>query len=404
MKMSVDDRPLGSFDPLWPEFVADPYPFYLRLMTNDPVHKVDSSGVWWVTTYADVLRVLGWREFSNEAPIDSQHPQPEVRLAYDVGIPRHMILRDPPDHVRLRSLVSRSFTPGVVEGMRGRVSEIADELLDRVESRGGSMDLIEDFAFPLPAMVIAELVGIPSEDRTRFRVWSEQMVRAVDDTQPEVAIEEAGRGLRELVKYLEELIEARRQDKRDDLLSNLIAVEEKGDRLSTSELITMIALLINAGHETTTSLIGTGILALLENHAQLDLLRSEEEHMRTAVEELLRYQSPVQRLRRYALADTEIGGKLVRKGDAVEAIIAAANRDHTVFKDPDHLDITRAINPHLAFGRGIHLCLGAPLVRVEAPVAFQALLQRFPHLSLDGIPRWKQNTRVRGLASLPLAF
>jgi cytochrome P450 len=230
------------------------------------------------------------------------------------------------------------------------------------------------------------------------------MVRAVDDTQPEDAIEEAGRGLGELVKYLEQLIEARRRDKRNDLLGNLISVEEKGDRLSTSELITMIALLINAGHETTTSLIGTGVLALLENRAQLDLLRSEKELMRTAVEELLRHQSPVQRLRRYALADTEIGGKHVKKGDAVEAIIAAANRDRTVFKDPENLDITRAINPHLAFGRGIHLCLGAPLVRVEAPVAFQALLQRFPHLRLDGTPRWKQNTRVRGLASLPLAF
>jgi cytochrome P450 len=249
-----------------------------------------------------------------------------------------------------------------------------------------------------------EFLGVPPEDRRRFQSLSEQMISTVDDTHPKQTVYDASKGLRELVKYLEALVAERRSNRGDDLLSNLVAVEEQADRMSTAELLSMAALLVNAGHDTLTGLIGTGTLRLLQNRDQLELLRAQRDLMGTAVEELLRFDPPFQRLHRYARSNLEIGGKSIKRGEPVEAIMAAANRDPTVFSDPDHLDIRRANNPHLGFGRGIHSCLGAPLARVEASVALQILIERFPNLRLAAQPEWNANTRMRQLRSLHVAL
>ena len=393
------------YNPLLPEFHANPYPFYRRLREEDPVHA-SPLGIWVLTRYDDAVAVLRDARFGREGIAELA----EARLGPGRTRPtntRDMLFRDPPDHTRLRALVSRAFTPRVVEAMRPHIQEIVDGLLDRVEDARG-MDIIEDLAYPLPVRVICEMMGVPTSDQEIFRRWSADIARSLDaalfpaDSEVVTRGQAATDALRD---YFRALIDVRRKDPRPDLLTGLIAAEEQGDKLSEAELLSTCILLLIAGHETTVNLIGNGLLALLQNPAQQRLLADDPALIQTGVEELLRYDGPVQRTSRMAMADVEIGGKQIPKGSVVVAAIGAANRDPACFADPERLDVTRKDNRHIAFGFGIHFCLGAPLARIEGQVAIGTLLRRMPALKLcSDTPQWRESSVLRGLKTLPVTF
>ncbi len=391
------------FNPMAPEFLADPYPTYHRLRAEDPVH-CNPLGFWVLTRYDDVVAMLRDPRFVKEPMIAAV----AARFGIAPGtIGLSMLDRDPPDHTRLRSLVSKAFTPRVVERLRPHIQEIVDGLLDRVEG-AGAMDLIEQFAYPLPVMVICELLGVPVEDHERFKEWSLDLARGLDaimlPPDSEVA-QRSGAARHGLTTYFRELIAARRAAPRDDLMSALIAAEEAGDKLSPDELLASCILLLVAGHETTVNLIGNGTLALLRHPAERRRLRENPGLIASAVEELLRYDGPVQRTARMPGEDVAIGGRTIAKGEMVMPFIGAADRDPAQFPDPDRLDITRADNRHIAFGLGIHFCLGAPLARVEGQIAINTLVQRLPKLALaTERPEYRQSLTLRGLKALRVAF
>ena len=314
-----------------------------------------------------------------------------------------MLDLDPPDHTRLRSLVHKAFTPSLVEQMRSRTQAIADELLDRVVWLG-EMDLISDFALPLPMTIITEILGVPTKDHDKFHRWSKAVV-SLTSPSPTLRVIPA---VWKFIRYLRQFFKLRRRDPQDDLVSALIKAEEAGDKLNEDELLAMVFLLLIAGHETTVNLIGNGTLALLENPIEMSKLRSEPSLVKPAVEELLRYTSPVlMTTERYALENAIVHGVTIPRGEMTLGVIGSANRDETVFDEPDELHITREPNKHLSFGQGIHFCLGAPLARMEAQIAFTALLQRLPDLRLKNSPqslRWRPSMILRGLASLPVRF
>ncbi len=392
------------YNPLLPEFHANPYPFYRRLREQDPVHA-SPLGAWILTRYDDAVMVLRDPRFGREGMADLL----EARLGYDTDVShtRDMLFRDPPDHTRLRGLVSRAFTPRVVEAMRPHIQDIVDGLLDRLEA-GHGMDVIEDLAYPLPVTVICEMLGVPIADQNVFKQWSADIARSLDAAilPADSEVIPRGREARDALRaYLRSLIATRRKSPRADLLSALIAVEEEGSKLSEGELVSTCALLLIAGHETTVNLIGNGLLALLQHPDQLRALLDNPALIQTAVEELLRYDGPVQRTGRMATADVEIGGKQIPKGSVVVAAIGAANRDPAQFPDPERLDIARRDNRHIAFGFGIHFCLGAPLARIEGQVAIGTLLRRMPALELvSGTPEWRESSVLRGLKTLPVTF
>jgi hypothetical protein len=393
-----------SFNPMDPEFVADPYPMYHRLRAEDPVHR-SPLGFWVLTRYEDVVAVLRDPRFAKEAI--AAFVARRIGVDATVGIGVSMLDRDPPDHTRLRSLVSKAFTPRVVEGIRPRIQEIVDDLLDRAEDQG-AMDLIEDFAYPIPVIVICEMLGVPVADHERFRGWSLDLARGLDATllgpQSDVALR-ASDSRRALADYFRELIAERRDSPRGDLLSALIAAEEAGDKLSENELLATCILILVAGHETTVNLLGNGTLALLRHPEQLRLLRDSPGVIGTAVEELLRYDGPVQRTARVPSADATIDGRKIEAGEMVMPFIGAADRDPAHFPDPDRLDLARADNRHVAFGMGIHFCLGAPLARLEGQLAINTMVHRFPKLSLaTDRPQYRQSLTLRGLTSLPVTF
>jgi len=395
---------MKSFNPMDPEFLADPYPTYHRLRAEDPVHQ-SPLGFWVLTRYEDVSAVLRDARFIKE-PLAAL-----VAARFGADVPRGMGLsmldRDPPDHTRLRALVSKVFTPRVVEGLRPRIREIVDGLIARVHAVG-TMDLIEEFAYPIPVNVICEMMGVPVKDHERFKGWSLDIARGLDSVwlPPDSEIPRRSAAARHAISgYFRELIAARRASPRGDLLSALIAAEEAGDKLSEEELMATCILILIAGHETTVNLIGNGVLALLRHPDELDRLRRTPALITSAVEELLRYDGPVQRTARVASDDATIGGRTIRKGDMVMPFIGAADRDPAQFPDPDRLDLSRADNRHLAFGWGIHFCLGAPLARVEGQIAIDALVRRLPRLALVGdTPEYRQSLTLRGLKTLPVKF
>jgi cytochrome P450 len=318
-----------------------------------------------------------------------------------------MLFQDPPDHTRLRALVSKAFTPRAVEAMRPRIQEIVNELLDRVVPTG-TMDIIADLAYPLPVTVICEMLGVPVPDQGPIRQWSTDLARSLDAVGLPGDPEIAARGTQArhaLGEYFRGLIPERRQHPRSDLLSALIAAEEAGDRLTESELLAMCVLLFVAGHETTVNLIGNGVLALLNHPGELRRLQEDPTLTPSAVEELLRYDSPVQRTARIPSTEVEIDGRKIKPGAVVVAAIGAANRDPTKFVDPDRLDLGRRDNRHVSFGFGIHACLGAPLARLEAQVAIGTLARQVPRLRLatDRL-EWRESSTLRGLKTLPVAF
>jgi pimeloyl-[acyl-carrier protein] synthase len=396
--------PALEFNPFLPEVHADPYPLYHRLRTEDPVHR-SGSGLWVLTRYADVVAVLRDPRMSSDPRRSAQSQllarDTDGQYPWQDGAPS-MLFLDPPDHTRLRTLVNKAFTPAAIGRLRARVEELAERLLDRVAG-AGEMDLVDDFAYPLPVTVICELLGVPAQDQTRFRVWSSALVHLLDPLVAEDAFQRALEARTALRGYLGALVAERRAHPADDLLTALVAAEDEGHRLSEAELVSMCLLLLIAGHETTVNLIANGTLALLAHPAERARLAADPGLAASAVEELLRYDSPVQLVGRHLLADLEVGGRPLRQGETVIAVLGAANRDPAQFPDPDRLDLSRSPNRHVAFGGGIHFCLGATLARMEAQVALTALLRRFPDLAPgDSPPTWRDTVTLRGLASLPL--
>jgi cytochrome P450 len=390
-------------EPLSPAAKPNPHPIYARLRASRPVYPVtmpDGSRLWLITRYDDVEQALRDPRLVKQLP-DLEDIPPEV-----MPVMGHMLNRDPPDHTRLRALVHKAFTPRLVSGLRPRIQQIADDLLDAVQPTG-AMDLIDDYAFPLPMIVITELLGVPSHDRDRFRKWSNAVLSS-EPTADQLLSEGTQAGMVAFIDYLRALMEDKRANPRDDLISKLILAEEQGDTLDEDELLSMIFLLILAGHETTVNLIGNGILALLRHPEQLRALIEDPSLIASAIEELLRYDGPVETATfRYASTDVEVGGTAIPKGDAVLVVITSANRDETHFPDADRLDVTRTDNRHVAFGKGIHFCLGAPLARLEGQIAIGTLLRRMPALRpampLDQLA-WRPGLILRGLQSFPVVF
>jgi pimeloyl-[acyl-carrier protein] synthase len=324
------------------------------------------------------------------------------------NLPRSMLMRDPPDHTRLRALVNKAFTPRVIEGMRAHIQAIVDRLLDKVQG-ARSMDVIDDLAYPLPVTVICEMLGVLLDDQNAIRGWSSDIARSLDAIGLMADPDIVARGVaarRNLTEYFRRLLPERRQHPKVDLLSLLIGVEEQGDRLNEGELLAMCLLLFIAGHETTVNLIGNGTLALLEHPDQMARFKDDPALIPSAIEELLRYDSPVQWTARITTASVELGGREIPSGSMIIAAIGAANRDPSHFSDPDRLDIARADNRHVSFGFGIHFCLGAPLARVEGQIALGTFLRRMPDLALQtgATLDWRESSALRGLKRLPVTF
>jgi hypothetical protein len=396
----ADGDPWRGANPLDPAFRADPHPFLKRLRETDPVNETP-IGIWRLTRYDDCVRLL--TQVSTGVRL-TDGSFPGETLIPSGGPAQFMLQQDPPNHTRLRKLVSKAFTPRAIERLRARAQAITDAQLDRVATRG-AMDVIADLALPVPSTMICEMMGVPLDDRERFTEWTAQathllafMLSPPDVIERGIAAAGALRG------YFEELIEARRRHLTDDILSDLIRAEEAGDRLSNSELISQSVGLLIAGFETTIGLIGNGVLALLRHPDQLALLRARPELIGGAVEECLRFDGPIMLTPRFLHADAEFGGRIIPQDSQVWAILFAANRDPAQFADPDRFDITRTENPHLAFGGGTHFCLGAHLARMEAQVAIGTLVRRLraPALVTDELEWGRSLFRVLG--SLPVRF
>lgn len=389
------------------ELGGSPFPLYARLREIGPVVPQPTAGrpVWVVTRMAEAVQVLrdparftvDSRTLSSSAPVDAG-----ASFFTDGS---SMLSVDDPDHRRLRALVSKAFTPQYVEGLRSRVQEIADALLDRVQDKG-HMDVVEDYAFPLPINVIAEMLGVPDSEWPRVRAWSEGLANGLGRMGEDS--EGLAQQLRAFGGWAAQLVHTKREHPAGDLTSQLVGVEEEGERLSERELISMILLLIFAGHETTSNLISTGTLVLLDHPDQLARLREDLGLVPSAVEELLRFHGPaITAGPRFATEDVEVGGHQLQKGDLVMVALFSANHDDRQFTDSEDLDVARHMQRHLAFGYGIHTCLGAPLARLEGDVAFTTLLRRMPELHL-AIPResvtWQPRLNTWTLPSLPVAF
>ncbi len=392
-----------------PAFKAEAYGYYARLRLEAPVHPVKlptGRTAWLVSRYDDVQALLKDERLVKNIQ-NAESAKPPLVLPGFLGavqaLQRNMLDLDAPDHTRLRGLVHQAFTPRLIERMRGRVQTLADELLHKARGKG-SFELIQDYALPIPLTVISEMLGIPAQDQLRFHRWINRAMTVTTAAGGLLALP----AILNSVRFLRRIIEARRAVPQDDLISGLVQAEDSGQKLSADETVAMVFLLLTAGHETTVNLIGNGTFALLQNPEQLDRLRSEPTLYKTAIEELARFYSPVElATERYTREATEIAGVTIPKGQLVYGVLASANRDENQFERPNTLDLGREKNRHLAYGQGIHYCLGAPLARLEAQVAFQTLLTQIPKLRL-AVPaeqiEWRRGIQLRGLAKLPLVF
>jgi cytochrome P450 len=396
---------VAAFAPHDAAFVADPYPAYAELRAAGRIHYYGDTNQWIVPHYADVNDLLRDRRFGRTYLHLADHAEmgrPEdVPEASDFWyLIRNGILdMEPPDHTRVRRLVAKAFTPKMVEGLRPTIQRLMDGYVDRVQG-AGEFDLIREIAEPLPVTVIAELLGIPEADRHHLRPWSAEICRMYELHSTEEDARAASAASLEFSEYLRNLIRERRRAPTEDLIGELVQVVDEGDRLTEDEMIGTAVLLLNAGHEATVNVTGNGWWALFRTPDQLALLRSDHSLVRRAVEELMRYDTPLQMFERWVLEDVEICGQHVPKGQELALLFGSANHDPAQFEDPDRLDITRAHNPHMSFGAGIHFCLGAPLARVELDVSFSTLLRRLPDLELVAEPEWKPNYIIRGLKEL----
>jgi cytochrome P450 len=392
-----------------PAFISNPYSAYKLLQAQSPVYR-SSSGAWIVTGYQEVAALLRdarmAKDFSGLAEILVKRGESEPAgspLASEFS--RWMLFRDPPEHSRLRGLVVKAFTPRMIASKRAAIEELADSLLDRVAPQG-TMEAIGDFAYLLPFTVIAGILGLPSEDQPQLRDWTTAVARAMDPVKPDEVLAKANEAVLHLRAYVSAQVADRRANPRDDLLSSLLAAESDGLRLSEDELISNVLLLFGAGHETTMNQIGNALLALLQHPDQMALLQDRPELIPTAVEELLRYDSAVQFVHRWARESIDVGDVHIESGSEVLLFIAAANRDSSRFSKPDVLDVTRTQNRHLALGGGAHFCLGSSLARLEIEVALKAVINRFPDVALmaERLPVYKDNLLLRGLKRLELSL
>jgi cytochrome P450 len=404
----ANDPSLSLYHLLDPEVLANPYPLYHRLRSEDPVHWDPFLHAWVVTRYADVITVFQ-RFLANRTPT----PEQLTALGLSALTPlaqvmvRQMLFLDPPDHGRVRGLAAKAFTPRRVEVVRSHIQDITGSLLDAVLARGtGRMDVIADLAYPLPAIVTAELLGVPTSDWKQLTTWSGDFAQVLGNFQhnPDHA-SRVLRSLEEMLSYFRAAVRDHRDHPRDGLISALLNAEIDGDRLTEEEVVANVIVTMVGGQETTTNLIGNGILTLLRKPDQLELLRTEFSLVPSAVEELLRYESPSQQTARLAPDDVMLGGKVIRKRQAVIAVMGAANRDPERFPDPDRLDLTRQDNRHVAFAWAGHFCFGAPLARIEGQTAFETLLKRMPNLQLaPGPVTWRENLGLRGLTALHVTY
>lgn len=397
---------LSLYHLLDPEVLANPYPLYHRLRSEDPVHWDPFLHAWVVTRYADVIAVF--QRFSA-----ARTPTPEQLKALGLEaleplaqvMVRQMLFLDPPDHGRVRGLASKAFTARRVENLRSHIRDITKSLLDAVQDKG-HMDVLADLAIPLPAIVTAEMLGLPTSDWKQLTKWSSDFAQVLGNFQhnPDRA-PQVIRSLEEMIAYFRAAIQEQRRQPRDGLVHAYLTAEINGDRFSEEEVIANTIVTMVGGQETTTNLIGNGILTLLRQPDQLEKLRGDFSLIPSAVEELLRYESPSQHTARLAPEDIILGGKLIRKRQAVIAVMGAANRDPERFPDPDRLDICRQDNRHVAFAWASHFCFGAPLARIEGQTAFELVLRRMPNLSLVPEPiTWRENLGLRGLKALPVTF
>ena len=392
-------------------FKANPFPFYAQLRAEAPVFPVTvpmptKQRAWLVTRYSDVQDVLKDARFAKN-PRNAMSPEQLKKMPWIPPmfkpLEQNMLDLDSPDHTRLRALVHRAFTPRLIEQMRDEIQTLTDELLDAAEPKS-SMDLIADFALPLPLTIIGRILGVPAEDNDKFHHWTKTLLSAGTKMNYFVVIPT----IMSFMRYLKKLIKERRAHPKDDLVTALVQAKDGSDQLSGDEVLAMIFLLLVAGHETTVNLIGSGSLALLEHPDQLEKLRSEPAIIKPAIEELLRFVCPVEMAtERYAREDITIAGTTIPRGELVLAVIGSANRDANYFDNPDILDVTRENNKHLAFGLGAHYCLGAPLSRLEGQIAISTLIRRMPNLRLSIAPaqiRWRGGIILRGLEALPVSF
>lgn len=397
---------LSLYHLLDPEVLANPYPLFQRLRIEDPVHWDAFLHTWVVTRYVDVLEVL--HNFSAER---THTPEKLKSMGLAAMSPiaqlmvKQMLFMDPPAHTRLRSLASQAFSPARVAVLRTHIREIVNRLLDAVQAKG-RMDIIRDLAEPLPAIVTAEMLGVPLSDRHQLKDWSADFAEMLGNFQHNP--ENAPRMLRtvqDMTAYFRDTIRRQKDHPQEGLVHSLTIAEVDGDRLTEEEVVATSIVTMVGGQETTTNLIGNGVLTLLRNPGEMKRLRDDPSLVPTAVEEMLRYESPSQHTGRLAPADVQLGGRAIRKGQAVMAVMAAANRDPERFPDPDHFDISRKDNRHLAFGYAAHFCFGAALARVEGQETFEAIIRRLPDLELEPGPLvWRNNLGLRGLTSLPVRF
>lgn len=392
--------PIKALDLASPRFKADPYPFYARLRAEAPVFRtrVPVGGVaWLVTRYDDVLTVLKDERFAN----DWSPRMPWVLRRFARPLTQGMLNKDAPDHTRLRALVNKAFTPRRIEGLRERIQNVCNDLLDAA-APSGRIELVHAYALPLPVIIISELLGIPSRDRLQFYAWSKCMVEASS----QMRILRAVPKVWSLFRYLHQVFSERRAHPQEDLVTALVQAEEAGDKLNEDELLAMMILLLVAGFETTTNLIASGTLALLQHPEQRDRFRQDPALTESAIEELLRYTSPLEVASvRHTREEVTIGAVTIPRGELVAPVLGSANRDEAQFPSPDVLDLGREPNRHLAFGLGAHFCLGAPLARLEGRMALTTLFRRLPNLRLAQPPeslRWRKSLVLRGLEELPL--
>jgi cytochrome P450 len=408
----VITQPTALDDFFSPEFFKNPYPVYERLREEDPVHWNPLLNAWMLSRYDDLIKAYQSSSFSNDwpsvwrfaIPLEEEDQARVARCLQFYG--RWLQAADQPKHTRLRGLAHKAFTPRTIERLQNRIQQFVDEMLLQAARMDGRMEIMRDLAMPLPVAVITELLGIPNTDREQFKTWTETTLAFGTYTHPtSEQLKEVEDSILALTDYMKEIINERRKKPQEDLITALTQAEEQGSFLSEEELIANCVLLLIAGHETTTNLIGNGLLALLRNPDQLWYLRHNPALIKPAIEELLRYDSPVQWTPRMLAEDLELGGKEMKKGQFIWLGMGSANHDPSQFKNPDQLNIARDGGRHVSFGYGIHYCLGAALARMEGQIAFSTLLNRFPALALETEEAdWRPFFHIRGLKSLPVTF
>lgn len=393
------------FDTQNADFLQNPYPTYQKLLSDTPTFYDDHTGMWFFARYQDVDAILRDRRFGrsilhlmSREELDLPPEKPEYEPFTKLG-QHSMFDKEPPEHTRLRSLVHKAFTPRRIRDMQIHIQRITDTLLDSAEAKG-EIDILEDFAVPLPVTVIAQLLGIPEADRYKLRPWSNAIVKLYELSHTPQQADAAIQAAQEFNDYLVSLANQRKADPQDDLITALAFAEEAGDQLTTDELVSTCVLLLNAGHEATVNVVGNGLNALFKHPDKMDALRENPALIPRAIEELMRFDTPLQLFRRWVLQDLTYAGIELKQGTEVALLFGAANHDSTVFEQPDQLLLNRDPNPHISFGGGVHYCLGAPLARMELQIAYQSLLARFPDMECITDPVFHPSYVIRGLTAL----